>query len=73
MLPVCPILVFQLNWKHLSIMGAFDGTGVKLAGRETIPCQRIWGTGRISQAVWALHTKPEEGKGVGAEHPQGVG
>lgn len=29
MLPVCPILVFQLNWKPLSIMGTFDGPGVE--------------------------------------------
>lgn len=42
MLPVCSILVLQLNWKHLSIMGTSDGTSVKLVGRGTIPCQWIW-------------------------------
>lgn len=29
MLPVCPILVFQLNWRHLGTLGTFDGTSVK--------------------------------------------
>lgn len=63
MLPVCPILVFQLNWKHVSVMGTFDGTGVKLAGRGSIPCQWIWGTLRTSQPLWPLHTKiPRKGK-----------
>lgn len=62
MLPVCPILVFQLNWKHLSIIGTFDGTSVKVAGRGTIP--RVpWGILRISQPLWPLYAEtPRKGK-----------
>ena len=30
MLPVCPILVFQLNWKHLSLMGTLEDSNVKV-------------------------------------------
>lgn len=62
MLPVCPILVFQLNWKHLSIMGTFDGTSVKLAGRGTIP--RVpWGDSKDQSAPLALHAEiPRKGK-----------
>jgi hypothetical protein len=56
MLPVCPILVFQLNWKHLSIMGISDGTSVKWLGRGT-----VWrvdlGSSKDKSTLWALHTK----------------
>lgn len=72
MLPVCPILVFQLNWKHLSVMGTSDGTGVKLAGREAIPSPRIWGT--LKQAGPSGFCTPGHGgKGVEAGPPQGGG
>lgn len=33
MLPVCSILVFQLNWKHLSFVGTFDGTPYEIGGK----------------------------------------
>lgn len=70
MLPVCPILVFQLNWKHLSIMGTFDGTDVKLAGRGTIPWQWIWGTLRVSRlCTWRSLGRERNG----GEHLQGGG
>lgn len=50
MLPVCPILVFQLNWKHLSLMGILEDTNVKVVGGGgTVPCQWIWEALRISQ------------------------
>lgn len=69
MLPVCPILVFQLNWKHLSIMGTSDGTGVKLVGRATSPCQWVWGwLGTASPS--GLCTLRERS---GREHLQGRG
>lgn len=49
MLPVCPILVFQLNWKHLSLMGTLEDSSVKVVVRGTVPCQWIWEALRISQ------------------------
>jgi hypothetical protein len=56
MLPVCPILVFQLNWKHLSIMGIFDGTSVKWLGRGTV--WRVdFRSSEDSSPLWVLHTK----------------
>lgn len=73
MLPVCPILVFQLNWKHLSIMGTYDGTDVKLAGRGTIPCQWIWGTLRISQPLWLCTSRSLGRERNEGEHLQGGG
>lgn len=49
MLPVCPILVFQLNWKHLSLMGTLEDSNVKVVVGGTVPCQWIWEALRISQ------------------------
>lgn len=53
MLPVCPILVFQLNWKHLSLMGTLEDSSVKVVVVGTVPCQWIWEALRISQLLLA--------------------
>lgn len=36
MLPVCPILVVQLNWRHLGTLGTFDGSSVKWVWSGTV-------------------------------------
>lgn len=36
MLPVCPILVFQLNRRLLSTLGTSDGTSMKRVGRGVV-------------------------------------
>lgn len=49
MLFAAPILVFQLNRKHLSLMGTLEDTSVKVVVEGgTVPCQWIWEALRIS-------------------------
>lgn len=67
MLPVCPILVFQLNWRHLSALGTFDGTSMKWVWRGAVWSEHL-GSSRDKSAHCTPGSRIRERNGVACLH-----